>query len=131
MKLRIKDSTLRFRLSQTEVRQLREGNEVKATVFLGNTLEQSLHYSIQVDTTADQIFTMFENSTIAVIVPNNLIADWADSEQVGISRVLALDEQKSLSVLIEKDFQCLIDRPGEDETDLYDNPARQQSVDGQ
>jgi hypothetical protein len=29
-----------------------------------------------------------------------------------------------LSILIEKDFECLVPRPGEEPRDLYDNPAK-------
>jgi hypothetical protein len=29
-----------------------------------------------------------------------------------------------LSILIEKDFECLVPRPGEDPRDLYVNPAK-------
>ena len=47
---------------------------------------------------------------------------WINSEQVGIEGAQQLDDSKTLRILVEKDFACLIEREDEDETDTFSNP---------
>ena len=41
---------------------------------------------------------------------------------VGMQKIISVGEEIDLSILIEKDFKCLTDRPNEDESDLFENP---------
>jgi hypothetical protein len=48
--------------------------------------------------------------------------DWANSVREGIYYDQGVSEDTILKILIEKDFQCLHKRAGEDETDNFPNP---------
>jgi hypothetical protein len=50
-------------------------------------------------------------------MPEHMAAEWAAPEKVGFDGV-----HDKLTLLIEKDFQCL-DNVEEDQTDNYPNPA--------
>jgi hypothetical protein len=49
--------------------------------------------------------------------------DWCNTELVSLqAEQLVGDSGEMLSILVEKDFSCLMDRKGEDESDNYPNP---------
>ena len=118
MKIRIKGNTLRLRLAQSEVALLESDGTVEDQIeFLSTPLKYRLECSDVATTTA-----RYEQHCIAVTVPKPIALHWALTEQVGISATQDLAEDKTLSILIEKDFKCSMDR-GEDESDLYDPPS--------
>lgn len=60
----------------------------------------------------------FSGGTIRVFVPQEQARNWVGSEQVGVESV----EGSRLRVLVEKDFACLQERPGETNEDAFPNP---------
>lgn len=114
MKIRIKGNSLRLRLTQTEVSKFNDEGIVSDSIDFGN---RQLIYSLQKGD-IEEIKADFNGEFITVCVPSILGSDWASSNQVGMQS----KEGEPLSVLIEKDFQCLKARPDEDESDLYNNP---------
>ena len=122
MKIRILDNSLRLRLSQSEVDQLDKEGLVRCTIRFSPS--SALHYTIQKDSTPN-ISATFQADEIKVTVPSELIHAWANSDQVSISADTPINGTSSLKILIEKDFKCLTDRPGEDESDLFPNPDEQ------
>ena len=64
----------------------------------------------------------FDGTKVRVVIPSNEVHVWAETGQVGLGSELPLENGSKLSILIEKDFQCLTVRPGEDETDMFPNP---------
>ncbi|WP_146157752.1 DUF7009 family protein [Enhygromyxa salina] len=113
MKLRIRGDSLRLRLTRGEVQQLRTTGRVSAsTQFGARTLEYVL---CSADVDAAQ--ARFEGDCIEVTLPRSLANTWADTEQVGIEA-----EQGVLRLLIEKDFQCLAPRAGEEDSDTFPHP---------
>jgi len=49
---------------------------------------------------------------------------WANSERVGLNHEQKVNGEASLTIVIEKDFQCLEPRPNEDQSDSFPNPAK-------
>lgn len=121
MKIRIKDNSLRFRLSQSEVLQLKETGLVKAAIQFGPAPSASLVYEIQAIAHAN-ITATYQQHRISVQIPESQIQDWADSNTVSIRAEQQISEETRLSILVEKDFKCLTDRPGENEVDLFPHP---------
>jgi hypothetical protein len=122
MKIRILSNTIRLRLSQTEVHQLRNSGQVKESVRFGIAPSQQLNYMLQKAPIASIIATFFGND-ICVSVPIDEADHWADTEQVALSHQMPIAQGETLSILIEKDFQCLTERANEDESDLFPNPG--------
>jgi hypothetical protein len=122
VKLRIRGDSLRLRLTRGEVQQLRATGRVSDTTRFGpRTLEYAL-YSADIDAPRAR----FEADCIEVALPRALANTWADTEQVGIEAEQALDEgpdPDALRLLIEKDFQCLAPRAGEEDSDTFPHPG--------
>lgn len=119
MKLRLKENTVRIRLSMTEVEKLISVGQIASkTVFPGmNALETQIQlYGGEIP------MISFENGRIAIDLPEQPARGWPDSDQVGFQWSLPLKDGSQLLLLIEKDFRCLTERPGEDESALYPNP---------
>lgn len=112
MKVRIKDNSVRFRLTQSEVALLGKAGSVSGTTeFIG----RSLVYTIE-SSTDEEISVSFIENTIVLKMPEKTVAEWVSTDRVGF------DGQSGLvKVLIEKDFVC-IDNSLEDQSDNYPNP---------
>lgn len=122
MKIRMSGNSIRLRLSQSEVTRFFEQGEVGEVVRFGENA--ALTYALRRETTPE-IRAGFANDCITVYVPTDMGNTWATSEQeVGLEHIsrFATGEGGSLRILIEKDFKCLAERPGEDESDNFPNP---------
>lgn len=112
MKIRIKDNSVRFRLTQSEVALLGKTGSVSCrTDFINRTLI----YTIE-STEESEISVTFAENHIVLKMPEVQIREWVSTDRVGF------DGQSGLvRVLIEKDFVC-IDNSIEDQSDNYPNP---------
>lgn len=124
MKIRIQGNSIRLRLSQTEVREFGDSGRVSCAVQIGNLPQETLHYSIEKGNYPN-IQAMYAMNEIRVLVPNQAGKEWADSETIGLENIMNLGNGHSLRILIEKDFQCLNPRTGEDDLDTFPNPNSQ------
>lgn len=119
MKIRIKDSSIRLRLSKVDINSLSEEgctlSECQITV--GNTLK----YMISL-TDRDEISIKMKYQTIDIKVPHSKMDLFLQEDQVGFDHTIENGLDGGLYILVEKDFQCLIPRDHEDETNLYTNP---------
>ncbi|MCU0345456.1 MAG: hypothetical protein MUC59_00845 [Saprospiraceae bacterium] len=125
MKIRISGNSLRLRLSQSEVKTFFEVGEVIDGISFGTSPNATLLYVLKRSQDAEVKATYIHNA-ITVNVPADIGDTWANSEQeIGIE-VTAKTPGKngdSLRILIEKDFKCLANRAGEDESDNFPNPT--------
>ena len=122
MKIRIKDNSLRYRLTKSEVEQLHTQGEVtgqtefqsgRAVFFYRLAQSDLMHPTAQ-----------FMDGGITVHIPKQTLSEWATTDQVGISHTQDNDEESGLKILIEKDFVCMVTREDEDPNDFYPNPNR-------
>lgn len=125
MKLRIRDNSIRLRLTKSEVTTLKTSHLVQATIQFGLRPNQMLTYCLKVDFEASQIQAHFDAGIIMVRVPGALALEWTSTEQIALRQEQKIDDQNSLKILIEKDFFCLKPRQNEieDESDMYQNPT--------
>ena len=100
MKLRLHGNSIRLRLNRDEVAEFAETGRIQDAIHFSGGAK--LAYTLQTSTEAAAARVLFEGDTIRITVPADDAQDWARSDRVGIS---ALDQQ--LSILVEKDFQCL------------------------
>lgn len=119
MKLRIKGSSLRLRLTQGEVRKLESGGEVAEQVHFGGG--SLLTYKLATESRLAQISASYGNNTIDIRVPRAAAVDWARTDQVTLSHAEPVAGGE-LRVVIEKDWNCLAPRSGEDESDNFPHP---------
>lgn len=115
MKIRINGNFVRLRLGQSEVKNFSAQNQIGDSILFGS---RSLTYQLVRSEEYDQVGVDFDGSKITVQVPENVAQNWTDTELVGFENA----DQSEVRILVEKDFQCLHKRPGEDESDNFPNP---------
>lgn len=120
MKMRIRDNSLRLRLTQGEVTALRREHRVAARIAF--PAGRMLDYSCEASASAASPTASFDERSITVLLPLVDVETWADTDQVSISAGAALEDGGELAILVEKDFACLAPREGEDESDMFAHP---------
>lgn len=120
MKLRIKDNSIRIRLTRGEVEALRQNGIVAAiTGFPGG---RSFQYRVESSPASVKLAAFFSDNTVTVRLPETAVLAWATTEQVSLHGEQVLDDGDTLQILVEKDFACLTQREDEDESDMYPHP---------
>jgi len=114
MKLRFEKNSVRYRIKKSELQQLKKAGFVKDTVaFPGAVLSYELCIA---DVSA--ISPSITNNTITIDIPTAIAHQWIDTDEVGIYASVTTGENKTLDIIIEKDFPCK-DRPEEDKSDTF------------
>lgn len=121
MKMRTNKNSLRFRLNQTEVSSLSTNGFIEDCLQLGPSSICTLKYSL-IFADHPEINISFSSNHIRIFIPATLGAQWLSSDQVGLEHKIQFNEWTSLSILLEKDFQCLTPRLNEDESNNFPNP---------
>lgn len=119
MKLRIKGSSLRLRLTQGEVSQLETQGEVAEQINFGAGVR--LTYRLRTDVTK-QVTATYADNVIDVRVPREAALTWSRTDEVALSPAVAVSGDE-LRISIEKDWNCLAPRAGEDESDNFPHPG--------
>ena len=122
MKLRIHGNSLRLRLNQSEVAQFSKTGFVEDSIQFGPGA--NFAYALESLSSLSSPQALFANGFLRIQVPRADSTDWACSDRVGITGEQPLESGKRLSILIEKDFQCL---HGDDERDpnAFPNPLEE------
>ena len=98
MKLRLRQNSVRLRLSRGEVKALAETGLVEESLdFIPQPLVYILHLSNEIN----EMQVAFTNGWLTVTAPELLAQTWADSDQVGME-----SEFHGVKVLVEKDWPC-------------------------
>ncbi len=124
MKLRIKGNSIRLRLTQSEIQEFQEKGIVKEVIKFGNLPLQKMNYILQ-QFDGNEMNASYESNTMIVNVPNSIAATWVTTNQVGVENRIKINNEEDLFILIEKDFQCLKPRDGEDESEMFPNPSEE------
>ena len=120
MKFRIKDNSVRLRLTRGEVDVVRQRGIVEAkTGFPGG---RELKYRVESSPASVSPAAFFSDNTVTVRLPEAAVLAWATTEQVSMRSEQVLDDGAVLQILVEKDFACLAPREGEDESDMFPHP---------
>lgn len=112
MKIRIKDNSIRFRLTQSEVSELGENGIVSSfTEFV----DRPFIYAIE-RTDDRALSAAFIENKIVMKMPAAMVEELVSTDIVGFDGQAGL-----VKLLVEKDFVC-IDNTMEDQSDNYPNP---------
>ncbi len=120
MKIRIQGNTIRLRLTQPEIDQLRVEGKVEQSTDFGS--EYRFQYSIFFSSATNEVVASFKEGHMGVVVPEVLGKRWIDTTQTGIENSEYTGRGPGLKILVEKDFQCFHERINEDESDAFPNP---------
>lgn len=121
MKIRIQDSTIRFRLSKTDLKQLKKKGKVECKCVFGSS--QAFKYSLvsKKRGNSEYLCVDLKKNHIKVELAASDVKEWINSDLEGFDAEMDNGTKEGLYVLIEKDWECLTPRE-EDGKDLFPNP---------
>ena len=118
MKIRILGDHVRLRLARSEVERVAAGLPVEENTRFpdGNHLRYAL------ETGGGELTATFRAGSLVIGLPADTARHWATTDsEVCIQDSLRMADG-ALGILIEKDFECLEQREGEDAGDRFPNP---------
>lgn len=118
MKIRIKDNTVRFRLSKPEVEEFGKTGVIESRTDFS---PMPFIYVLKSSPTLNELSASFQNNTVTLLVPVSWVEDWVNSNRTGFDGKITSDNGAQVQLLLEKDFKCL-DNSIEDQADNYENP---------
>ena len=118
MKLRIKNNSIRFRLTKSDVSQLATTGSLQDGVSFGASM---LEFAVNV-TNSDVLWATFAENKVTLLLPQQMVTELTETNRVGFEGT-----ENGLHLLVEKDFTCL-ENVAEDQSDNYPNPLAQQKV---
>lgn len=121
MKLRMRGNSLRLRLTKNEVARIGKGGTVEETIDFG-ALSQKLIYRLTVEHNIENLNAVFDGGLITISIPRQQAEEWAQTDQTGIESEQSIGGDKSLRILVEKDFSCLEPRKGAEDADTFIHP---------
>jgi hypothetical protein len=120
MKIRIKDNSIRYRLTKGEVKTLGSNYILEAATYFPHSV---FNYKIVVSEVVTHLTAEYSNNTITLLMPKADAIDWYTNEIITHEIVQVLPNGMQLKLLLEKDFVCL-DHTTEDQSDNYPNPNK-------
>lgn len=122
VKLRIRDNSIRLRLTRGEVERLAQDGAVSASIAFSDSVR--LEYAVEAVPGARAPGAEYTGRRVRVQLPASDVREWAASDRVGITGEQPLGDGARLAILVEKDFACLTPREGEDESDMFPHPLK-------
>ena len=101
MKLRIHGDSLRLRLNRSDVEQFRTSGVCAASLRFDSSSQ--LTYALETSSRLTVMEVHYLQDCIRVLLPLDMAQEWVGSDRISLS----LNRAGGLSLLIEKDFQCL------------------------
>lgn len=122
MKIRIKDNSIRFRLTRSEVETLSKEGAFESHTTVGT---QNLRYRVQAHSKVPALDAKLYPLAVTLLVNKQLATHWSTNDTVGHYHQLTNPDGSTLDLLLEKDFVCM-DETVEDQSDNYPNPKMMQ-----
>ncbi|MEO6289627.1 MAG: hypothetical protein ABIO76_06890 [Ginsengibacter sp.] len=120
MKIRIKGSSIRVRLSKSETELFAvKGYLEERTDFASSTFTYCVRSTEEKNLGAD-----FIDGNITIYIPQHLLKQWAETNLISLDYNMPIDNNKHLYILLEKDFKCIDAVVNEDQSDYFENPAK-------
>ena len=120
VKLRIRGNSIRIRVSQPELQAFVEQGSVRDRIQFDAA--NGLTYGIETSAEIDTPRAVFDGASVTVLLPTAQVEAWADPEAVSLQGSQPIGDGEDLTILVEKDFACLVPREGEEQESLFPNP---------
>ncbi len=121
MKLRIQGNSVRLRLGPRELDRLIRQRSIEESTSFGPPPSQRLTYSLQA-AEIPSAHVAFENGRLTVRLPIAQVDRWVSSDQVGIEATQPASDGAVLTILVEKDFECLDKTHATARDDVFGHP---------
>jgi len=120
MKIRMKNNSLRLRLTRPEVELFGQEKYIEGRTEFGSAV---FIYAMQCDDGAEEIFAELADTKITMHIPLTIAETFVNTEIVAFQHEQMLGSGEKLFLLVEKDFKCIDGEVLEDQSDNYDNPS--------
>jgi hypothetical protein len=120
MKLRMKENSLRLRISRSELACFAAERRIEETVHFTPEPDGKLTYVLE-SAPGAATSVRYAAQEIAVVITEEQARTWSEEDQVGVYTTIDIGPAGVLEVIVEKDFACL-DRSDEDNKDTFANP---------
>lgn len=118
MKIRIRENSIRLRLTKPEVEEFCKTKSFSQNTPFGNA---TFTYTLQSKEEDNGLSAAYLNHEIIVFIPLADVEKWKNDAQVGFTNTFDTGNGIELSLKVEKDFVCL-DETEEDQSENYPNP---------
>ena len=119
MKIRIRENSIRFRITRTELDIFAKKGLLENKTEFGFA---DFVYAMQALEGIEELAATYIGNKITVFVPAKMKSEWATTDIVGFSNNMNTGNGRTLSLLIEKDWACIDNTSGEDQADNFKNP---------
>ncbi|MFQ3364264.1 MAG: hypothetical protein ACI883_001240 [Candidatus Azotimanducaceae bacterium] len=122
MKLRMLGDSLRLRLTMSETQSIGEGQSVAETTSFPDGSVMAYVLSVAGEQVSAGMAMHQGQHQLLIKIPLSLAEHWSHSTDVGLGgdEPLYID---GLQILIEKDFDCVSPRLGDEGRDTFPNPS--------
>jgi hypothetical protein len=120
MKLRVHGNAVRLRLNQAEVGQFSKTGWLEEVVEFAPGV--SFSFALESLSSVPAPRAVYQNNSLRIQLPAAKASHWITTDEVGIQAEQAVTNGKHLSILIEKDFQCV--HSPQPDPDAYPNPLQ-------
>ncbi|HEV2484744.1 MAG TPA: hypothetical protein VGT08_04350 [Terracidiphilus sp.] len=120
MKLRIKENSLRFRVSRADLSRLMQIGRIDETIRFAPEKEATLTYALESSRDQKEMSVRYRPQEVTVLLPLEDAHRWFSGDEVGLYFDYHV-RQGMLTLIVEKDFACL-DRSDADNEDTFPNP---------
>lgn len=116
MKLRMTHNSIRIRVRKSELAVLAKEGLIEDGVHFPTG--QSLRFAVEIASENTALEALLEAHSLRLQLPRAAAQNWIQSQEVGLSHAIELQDGEQLHLLIEKDFSCL-DRAEENVADTF------------
>ncbi len=121
--MRVLENSIRLRILQSEVTQLREIGSVSETITLGVKPTEQFIYALRISDDIQNVYAQMLNNHIEIFLPLAEAEFWMNNNvEIGIYAMQSISEDSDLEIIIEKDFACLTRPTDSDNSDAFANP---------
>jgi hypothetical protein len=110
-----------MRLTQSEVRTLADTGQVDEKISFPNGT--ALTYRLRIDRTERDVTAFYDGEVMEVVLPDAQGSRWCGTDQIALLATHGLPDGECFRITLEKDFACLVEREGEDESDNFPHPG--------
>jgi hypothetical protein len=120
MKLRVKENSLRLRVSPSEMSRLLDTGRIEETIHFAPEHNARLTYALEHNAEAKGMGVRYRRQELTVVISSDAMRQWASGPEVGLYGETAT-RNGTLELAIEKDFACL-DKSDLENADTFPNP---------
>ena len=120
MKIRIKNNSIRLRLTRPEVERFGKEKYIEGRTTFGNA---NFIYALCCDDAVEEMSADLKDNTIRMHIPVSLAEAFVNTDAVGFQHEQMLGNGEKLFLLFEKDFKCIDGEVLEDQSDNFENPS--------